>query len=273
MSGRLRDKVALVTGAGLHGDGWSNGKACAVTYAREGARVMVVDLDGDAAEATAALIREEGGEAEALRGDVSDGDAVARMTRRCKQRFGALHVLHNNVGVLSAGGPVELDPADWQRSLDVNQTSMFLTCKHAIPLMLSQGGGAIVNVSSVAGFRWIGVPHVAYATTKGAVVSFTRAVALEYAARGIRANCVVPGLLDTPMIRRPMQRLDAQTAGALIANRHAASPTGAMGDAFDVAWASVYLASDEARYVTGTEIVVDGGLSQSCMSAPALPAG
>jgi len=261
----------LVTGAGSAGDGWSNGQACAVTYAREGAQVLVVDLDAGAAAATAALIGTEGGVADAFRADVSDADDVAAMTAACIARFGALHVLHNNVGILSSGGPVELGLDAWNRSVAVNQTSMFLTCKHAIPAMLASGGGAIVNVSSVAGFRWIGVPHVAYATTKGAIVSFTRAVALEYAARGIRANCVVPGLLDTPMIHRPMDDVPRAEAERLLANRHAASPTGRMGDAFDVAWASVFLASDEARYVNGTEIVVDGGLSNACMREAALP--
>lgn len=271
MADRLKGKVVLLTGGGGPEDAWSNGKACAVTYAREGARVLVADRDGDAAEHTASLIRGEGGEAVACTADVSRVEDVARMVAACHAAFGRVDVLHNNVGILAPGGPVDLSLADWQRTVDVNQTSMFLTCKHALPVMLEGGGGAIVNVSSLSGFRWAGVAHVAYATTKAAVVAFTRAVALEYAARGVRANCVVPGLLDTPMVRRPLEGLGAQQAEGIVANRHAASPTGTMGDAFDVAWASVYLASDEARYVNATEIVVDGGLSYVSMTAPVLP--
>lgn len=166
-----------------------------------------------------------------------------------------------NVGILASGGPVELSEADWDRVVAVNQTSMFLTCKHGIPHMLRQGGGAIVNIASIAGIRWLGIPYVVYTTTKGAVISFTMSVAMQYAKQGIRANCVLPGLMNTPMIREPLKEHYGGDIDAMLRARSEASPTGAMGDAWDVAHAALFLASDEARYVTATQIVVDGGLT------------
>jgi NAD(P)-dependent dehydrogenase (short-subunit alcohol dehydrogenase family) len=171
-------------------------------------------------------------------------------------------VLHNNVGIVLPGGPVELSEADWDRTASVNVRSVFLTCKHAIPHMLERGAGAIVNVSSVGGLRWTGLPYVAYAASKAAVLQVTQSVALQYARQNIRANAVVPGLIDTPLVRASLSKSygDADI-DQIVQRRHAQAPMGRMGDAWDVAHAALFLASDEARYVTGTSIIVDGGLS------------
>jgi NAD(P)-dependent dehydrogenase (short-subunit alcohol dehydrogenase family) len=269
MPGRLSGKVALVTGAGSSGPGWGNGKAAAVLFAREGARIMAADVNEAAARETATLVQAEGGEAAAMACDVSRADQVQALVAETVRRFGRLDILHNNVGIAVTGGPVALAEAEWDRVSAVNLKSMFLTCKYALPVMDAQAPnahglrGAIVNIASIAGIRWTGVSYISYATTKGAVLPFTRSVALEYAKRGIRANCILPGLMDTPMVR------GAAIAGAyakgdideMVRLRNAQCPTGKMGDAWDVAHAALYLASDEAKYVTGAELVVDGGLT------------
>jgi NAD(P)-dependent dehydrogenase (short-subunit alcohol dehydrogenase family) len=262
MAGRLKGKVALIMGAGSSGPGWGNGKASAVLTAREGARVFCVDLVPEAAEKTASIIREEGGEAEAHAADVSEGPSVEGAVQACVRAFGGLDLLHNNVGILEVGGPVELSEESWDRQMAVNLRSMYLACKHAIPLMLERGGGAIVNTASIAGIRYLGVPYIAYSSSKGAVVSFTRAIALQYAGQGIRANSVLPGLMNTPMITEPLK--EAYAAGdveKMIETRDRQCPMGHMGDAWDVAHAVLFLLSPEARYITGTELIVDGGLT------------
>jgi len=262
MAGRLDGKVALVMGAGASGPGWGNGKAAAVLFAREGARVFCVDLVHEAAQQTVAIIRGEGGEAEAFQADVSDGAAVAGAVEGCLEAFRGLDLLDNNVGILEVGGPVELSEESWDRQMAVNLRSMYLACKHAIPAMLRGGGGAIVNIGSIAGLRYLGVPYIAYSASKGAVTAFTRAVALQYADQGIRANSIAPGLMNTPMIVEPLA--DAYAAGdveEMIAARDRQCPMGHMGDAWDVAYAALFLLSDEAKYVTGTELVVDGGIT------------
>jgi NAD(P)-dependent dehydrogenase (short-subunit alcohol dehydrogenase family) len=262
MGERLKGRVALVVGAGSVGPGWGNGKAAAVLFAREGARVFCVDINPAAAEETVGIIRGEGGEATAQRADVSKAEEVAAAVARCVELYGRIDVLDNNVGIVEVGGPVEASEASWDRVMDVNLKSMFLTCKHVLPVMEAQGKGAIVNIGSVAGIRWLGVPYISYHASKGAVVSFTRAVALEYAARGIRANAILPGLMNTPMIVEPLK--DAYAGGdveKMLELRAAQCPMGRMGDAWDVARAALFLASDEAGYITGTELVVDGGIT------------
>ncbi len=262
MGERLKDRVALVVGAGSVGPGWGNGKAAAVLFAREGAKVFCVDINPAAAEATADIIAGEGGEAVAFQADVSKAADVAEMVARCLEHYGRIDVLDNNVGILEVGGPVEASEASWDRVMEVNLKSMFLTCKHVLPAMERQGAGVIVNIGSIAGLRWLGVPYISAHASKGAVVSFTRAVALEYAAKGIRANAVLPGLMNTPMIVEPLK--DAYAGGdvdKMLEMRAAQCPMGRMGDAWDVAHAALFLASDEARYVAGTELIVDGGIT------------
>jgi NAD(P)-dependent dehydrogenase (short-subunit alcohol dehydrogenase family) len=268
MGRRLDGKVAIVTGAGSVGPGWGNGKAAAVLFAREGARVLAVDLNKAAANETRNIIREEGGEAAVFAGDVSKNADVAAMVAACKKAFGRVDILHNNVGIAVTGGAVDLDEADWDRVQAVNLKSMFLTCKHAIPLMLKNKPdcagqrGAIVNIGSIAGSRWTGISYIAYSTTKGAILPLTRSIALEYARQGIRANVVQPGLMNTPMVHQAnFSSLYAGTNDDMVAARDAQCPTGKMGDGWDVAYAALFLASQEAKYVTGTELVVDGGLT------------
>ncbi len=273
MAGRLQDRVALVVGAGSSGPGWGNGKATAALFAREGARVFCVDRNAAAAEETAGIVASEGNTAAAHAANVTDAGQVADMVAACLERFGRIDVLHNNVGIVEVGGPVEASEESWHRVMDVNLTSMFLTCKHVLPVMVKQfeesggepgasRGGAIVNIASVAGIRWTGIPYISYAASKAGVIQFTRSVAIQYAKQGIRANSVLPGLMNTPMIREPLK--DVYAGGdidKMIALRDAQSPTGKMGDAWDVAYASLFLASDEAKYVTATELVVDGGIT------------
>ena len=261
-AGRLAGKVAMVVGAGSSGPGWGNGKATSVLFAREGAKVFCIDINLAAAGETVAMIRGEGGAAEACRADVAKVEDVAAMVARCLEVYGRIDVLDNNVGILEVGGPVEASEESWDRVIDVNLKSMFLTCKHVLPVMLRQGGGVIVNIASIAGIRDTGVPYISYSASKGAVIPFTRSVALQYARQGIRANAVVPGLLNTPMIVEPLK--DVYAAGdidEMIRKRNAQCPTGKMGDAWDVAYAALFLASDEAKYITGTELVVDGGIT------------
>jgi NAD(P)-dependent dehydrogenase (short-subunit alcohol dehydrogenase family) len=259
---RLHDRVAIVTGAGSSGPGWGNGKATAVLFAREGARVLAVDVNRDAVEETCAIIRGEGRRVEAFVADVTDAGQVDAMVRHALATLGRVDVLHNNVGIVEVGGCVEATEASWDRVLDVNVTSMFLTCKAVLPHMERQGRGVIVNISSVAGIRWLGVPYVSYSASKAAILGLTQSIALEYARKGIRANCILPGLMNTPMIVEPLAGVYGQgDVDRMLAARAAQCPTGAMGDAWDVAYAALFLASDEARYITGTQLVVDGGLS------------
>jgi NAD(P)-dependent dehydrogenase (short-subunit alcohol dehydrogenase family) len=260
MTDRLKDKIALVFGAGSIGPGWGNGKATAVAYAREGARVLAVDLNLDAANETTEIIRSEGGSCEAVAANVTVADDIARVVAHCMQIHGRIDILHNNVGMAYIGGPVEMTEKTWNDSMLLNVGSIFLTCKHVLPIMVAQGAGAIVNVSSIASIRWLGTAYIAYASSKAAVNQFTQAVALQYARNGIRANAILPGMMNTPTARASLNSQFDDEAD-LVAKRNAACPTGAMGDAWDIAHASVFLASDEARYITGVLLPVDGGMT------------
>ena len=264
MSGRLQGKSAIVFGAGSSGPGWGNGKAAAVAYAREGASVACVDLAPEAAEETAAIIREEGGAALALCADVTDFPSVNGAAGAAVAAFGGISILHNNVGVTHMGGPVELDEAAFQAALDLNIGPVYRTAKAVLPHMVEAGGGAIVNISSLAAIRYVGYPYFAYYATKAAVNQATVALAMQYARAGIRANCIMPGLIDTPLIYK---QISSQYASAqdMVAARDALVPMGRMGTAWDVAAAAVFLASDEARFITGVCLPVDGG--QSCAAA------
>ena len=257
---RLAGKAALVLGAGSSGPGWGNGKAAAVLFAREGARVACVDVNPVAAEETCALIAAEGNEAVALHADVMREADVAAAVAAMVARFGTLDVLHNNVGAADMGELHELEEARWRRSLDLNLTGAFLACKHAIPVMLRQGRGSIVNVSSIAADRVNAYPYYGYYAAKAGLNHLTRAIAVHYAARGIRANAVMPGLMDTPLIHTQISGHYADK-DEMMRQRHAMSPMGRMGDTWDVARAALFLASDDAAYVTGAILPVDGGLS------------
>lgn len=259
---RLKDRVVMVIGAGSIGEGWGNGKASAVLAAREGARVFAVDINPDAADETVGLIRAEGLEATAYQADVADSAQVRAMVDACIHRYGAIDVLHHNVGIVPLGGPVELDEATWDRALAVNLTSAFLTCKYTLPHMERQQRGVVLVTGSIAGIRYTGVPYVAYSATKAAVIQLCQSVALQYAAKGIRANCILPGLMNTPFIYQGLSEGYSQgDTERMIAMRNAQCPTGKMGDAWDVANTMVFLASDDAKYITGQNLVVDGGIT------------
>ncbi|MFC5498542.1 SDR family NAD(P)-dependent oxidoreductase [Caenimonas terrae] len=263
--GRLRGRVALVTGAGSVGPGWGNGRAIAVRFAEEGALVFGTDRDPARLVETTDRIGAAGGTIATAGCDVTSSDSVAAMVAQCIERFGRIDVLVNNVGGSARGGPVEMDEAVWDNQVDQNLKSVFLACKHVLPHMLAQGGGAIVNISSTSGLRWTGAAQIAYASTKAGVIQFSRALAVQYAGQGIRVNTVVPGQLHTPMVEA---RLAGQRAGgdvdALLKQRQSRIPLPFMGDGRDTAAAALFLASDEARFITGAELVVDGGMSVRC---------
>lgn len=260
MTGKLADKAAIITGAGSIGPGWGNGKAAAVQFAREGAAVLAVDINRDAAAETRSIIESEGGRCVVHVADVSDAAAVAAMTEAAIDAFGKIDVLHNNVGLVEPGGPEQIVEANWDRLIEVNVKSIYLTVRAVVPHMVGAGGGAIINVSSIASFHSIGYPSVSYAASKGAINAMTRNMAVQYAKHGIRCNSILPGLMDTPLLQGAI----ADTYGdaeAMIAKRNAQVPMGFMGDAWDTAKAAVFLASDDARYITGIELVVDGGFT------------
>ncbi len=266
MQGRLDNKVAIVTGAGSIGEGWGNGKAVATLFAREGAKVVAADINIDAAIETRDTITREKGICTAVEADVSKNEGVRDLVDRCIETFGRVDILHNNVGILETGGPVETSEENWDRVYRVNTKSMFLTCKHVLPLMESQGGGSIVNISSTTGIRYQGVPYIAYASSKAAVIQFTKSIALQYADKNIRSNVIIPGHVDTPMTHKSLAEAYAKgDVKKMIEKRNAECPRKRMGDAWDVAYAALFLASDEAGYINGAELVVDGGLS--CRSA------
>ena len=262
MAGRLQDKVALITGAGSVAEGWGNGKATAVLFAREGAKILAADINQEAADETRRLVEEEGGSCVAVAADVTDSGAVTDMINTCVSAFGRIDILHNNVGGSVPGGPVEMAEADWDANIDLNLKSVFLTCKSALPIMEAQCKGVIVNVASIAGMTYYGSDLIAYRASKAGLVQFTRGVAMQYIRRGIRANTVIPGLMYTPLVAH---RIAGQYHGGdldkTVERRNAMCPMGHMGDAWDVAYAALFLASDEAKYVTATEILVDGGFT------------
>jgi NAD(P)-dependent dehydrogenase (short-subunit alcohol dehydrogenase family) len=251
-------------GAGSSGPGWGNGKATAVLFAREGAKVVCADIDAKAAAETVNLIEAEGGSGVSRRCDVTQHAAVKATVSAVVEAYGQIDILHNNVGIAQTGGVVDVDDAVWDRVLQVNLKGAFLTMKEAIPHMRQQGGGAIINISSIAAVRHIGIPYASYYASKAALTHLTRATAVEEAAAKIRCNAILPGLMRTPMVEHSVGLAESYAEGdieAMWRKRDAQVPMGHMGDAWDVARAALFLASDEARYITGIELVVDGGLT------------
>lgn len=269
MGERLKGKVAIVAGAGSIGPGWGNGKATATVFAREGASVVCADRNLDAAEETAAIIKGEGGDAFAVKADVTSEDDLRALVEATLARHGRIDVLDNNVGIAEVGSVVDLPLETWERVFKVNLTGCFLAMKHVIPVMQRQfaqsgQGGSIVNISSIASLRHTGVPYASYGASKAAMNQLTRTTAAQYAPQKIRVNAVLPGLMKTPMVERSAGLAQSYGKGdvaAMWAARDRQVPMGHMGEAWDVAFAALFLASDEARYVTGIELIVDGGVT------------
>lgn len=262
---RFKQKVAIVTGAGCVGEGWGNGRAMAVRLAEEGARVFAVDRDEVTLAETIARAGDAAKSIETHICDVTSAESVEAMVKACLQKFGAIDVLINNVGGSAAGGPTEMTEESWDRQMALNLKSVFLTSKFVLPTMIAKKNGAIVNMASTSGMRWTGSAQVAYAASKAGVIQMSKVMAVQYASSGVRVNTVVPGQLHTPMVE---VRLAKQRAGgdvdSLLAQRLKRIPLGFMGDGRDSASAALFLASDDARFITGTEIVVDGGMTARC---------
>lgn len=256
----LKGKVALVMGCGSVAEGWGNGRAIATLMARQGAKVYGTDLILENAQNTQTIIREEGHDCFVTSCDVTKADDVKRVIDDCMTKYGRIDILVNNVGLSQPGGPVDMTEEVWDEQLQINLKGTFLACKWVIPIMEKQGGGSIINVSSVAGLRYIGKPQVAYATAKAGLIQFTKTTAIIHAASGVRLNTVVPGLMHTPLIDGLAKKYAKGDTEGFIAHRHKQVPMQHMGTGWDVANAALFLAADESRYITGTEIVVDGGL-------------
>jgi NAD(P)-dependent dehydrogenase (short-subunit alcohol dehydrogenase family) len=254
VAGRLEGKTAIVTGAGSRGPGVGTGKAMSVLFAREGARVCLVDREPERAEETLATIAGEGGEAFVVAADVSSGSDCERIVADTVARWGRLDVLVNNVGIVPAPAPPhEVEEEDWDLVLTVNLKSVLLMTKHGVPRMIEGGGGSIVNISSTGALISTGQTS-AYGASKAAIIRLTADTAVAYGRAGVRANAIAPGFIYTPLV-------SDQTAQSR-EDRRRATPLGIEGDAWDIAWTALFLASDEARYVTGACIPVDGGLTQ-----------
>jgi NAD(P)-dependent dehydrogenase (short-subunit alcohol dehydrogenase family) len=259
---RLKDKVAIVAGAGSIAPGWSNGKATAVLFAREGAKVFAVDRDLASVADTKAVIAHEGGECTVHQADVSVAAEVDAMVAACLAAYGRVDVLFNNVGLQIVGGPLEISETDWDRIMTVNVKSMYLACRAVIPHMIAQGGGSIINNSSTAAIRFT-YANVGYAASKGAVKQLTQNIGVQYAAKGIRCNCVMPGYIATPRITDRLRRSNPDDYDEKIRERQMNVPNGRLGTAWDVAYGVLYLASDESAFVNATELVIDGGQTAS----------
>jgi len=253
--GRLAGKVCIVTGAGSRGPGIGNGRAMAIVFAREGARVVLVDHKRDRAEETlASFDEEEKARARLVEADVSTAGGCSHVVAEAVSASGRIDVLVNNVGIAGPpGNVVDVDMKEWDRAMAVNLSSMALMAKHSVPVMAAQGGGSIVNISSTAALSGA-FPSIFYPVSKGAIVPLTRQMALQHGAQGIPVNCVAPGLAYTPMVSA--RGMSEETRE----RRRQAAPLAIEGDAWDVAYAGLYLATDEARWVTGVVIPVDGGL-------------
>jgi NAD(P)-dependent dehydrogenase (short-subunit alcohol dehydrogenase family) len=262
MAGRLAGKVAIVVGAGQGpGEGLGNGRATAIRFAQEGARVVAADNRLQSAEETAAMAAKDGGTCAAVAADVTVEASLAAMVAFARERFGRVDILHNNVGVSIAGGdagPLEITEAAFDRIAAINLRGTIMACKHVLPLMRAQRAGAIVNISSVA--AWENYPYVTYKATKAALVAYTQQLAIHNAEHGVRANVILPGLMDTPMAVDTRARAMGKTRAEVAAMRDARVPLRhKMGTAWDVANAALFLASDEANFITGVALPVDGG--------------
>jgi NAD(P)-dependent dehydrogenase (short-subunit alcohol dehydrogenase family) len=249
---RLAGKVALVTGAGN-----GMGREVSLLFAREGARVVVADFAEDGGNSTVDAVRDAGGDATFVRVDVADDDQVQKMVAATMRAYGSLHVLYNNAGIFPAddGGLTETPEPTWDHVMDVNLKGVWLGCKHGVPAMLDSGGGVIVNVASFVALMGAATAQIAYTASKGGVLALTREIAVEYARRGIRANALCPGPIDTPMLAELLSDPERR------ARRLVHIPMGRLGRAEELARAGLFLASDDSSFMTGAALVVDGGIT------------
>ncbi len=249
---RLDGKSAIVVGAGARGEPTGTGFAAAMLFAKEGAQVLLVDYDQDRAEASLLAIEEAGGCASIFLADVTNEDNCRDMVATCSERYGALHILYNNVATGGSGTVTDIQEAELDEVLALNLKSAIFTCKHAIPAMKESGGGSIINIASIDGLRAGGARNVPYAVTKAGMIQLTRVLAVHHGRDNIRVNCIAPGHIYAPFVRR----IDQETR----ARRRKIAPLGTEGTAWDVAWAALFLASDEARWISGVVLPVDAGL-------------
>ncbi|WP_067662787.1 SDR family NAD(P)-dependent oxidoreductase [Nocardia miyunensis] len=261
MSHKLEGKTAVVVGGGqTPGATLGNGRAVALTFARHGANVLVVDRDADSAEETAKLVRAEGGSAASHRADITVEQDCAGILDAAVRAYGQVDVLHNNVGIVPAGRTEEISAEKWRQGFEVNLTGMWLTCKYVLPHMRERGTGAVINISSMAGLLYAG-DNITYSTSKAAVHSLTRCLAIEYAPHGIRVNCIAPGMMDTPMGVDSVARASGADRETVAAQRAALVPMGHQGTSQDIANAALFLATDDSAFITGTVLPVDGGFT------------
>ena len=266
MVDRVKGRVAIVTGAGSAvPDVMGNGKAAGILYAREGAQVVLVDKS-NTVEETKRLIAQEGGECITFEADASKPGDCEAIIEKCVETYGRVDILHNNVGIEIPGGMHETSEADWDKTMNINLKGTFLMCKYALPHMEEQGSGCIINISSIQAIRTLSYSSVAYCVSKAGIIALTREVAIQYAQKGIRANAILPGLMDTSMVVASLTDAFGGNIEAVTKTRDGMCPTGKQGDAWDTAHAALFLASDEAKYITGAALVVDGGLT--CMVKP-----
>ncbi|TAJ97842.1 MAG: SDR family oxidoreductase [Reyranella sp.] len=251
-------------GAGSIGPGWGNGKATAALFAREGARVVAVDRDAAAAAETARVIREEGGECIEAVADISVAADVDAVVHKTIDTWGRIDVLHNNVGIVGLGNALKVTEATWEQSFAVNSRGLMLSCQKVIPHMVAQGGGSIINISTIASVRYLGFSYTAYDASKAAVNVLTRSIAVDFGPKGIRANTILVGMMDTPLARGGIVAA-GRDIDAIYAGYTKQIPLRRMGTGWETANLALFLASDESSYITAAEIPVDGGLIARCL--------
>ena len=256
----LKDKIAIVSGCGSIGNGFGNGRAIATLLARQGAKVIGTDINEEAGKNTADFIKNEGNEFTFYKVNMTDQTSVKKFFNQTETQNKKIDILVNVVGQSEPGGPVEIDSRTWQHQFMLNLNTAYFCIKYAIPIMEKNSGGSIVNISSVAGLRYVGKPQVGYSSSKAALIQMTKTTAVIEAKKNIRLNCVVPGLMHTPLVDRLAQKYADGDYEGFVKKRHNQVPMGRMGESWDVANAVLFLCSDEAKYITGTEIIVDGGL-------------
>lgn len=262
---RFENNVVMVVGAGAPSGGVSNGLAAAVLYAREGARVFAIDAQASHAETTREIVCSEGGEIDVAIADISEQGGVQDAVAQCLERFGTIDVLHNNVGIIKQGGPNAITLQDWHRLLDVNLSGIFMVCREVLPVMETAGGGAIVNISSVSGIKVSTSPHIAYAASKAGLMQMAKEIAVEYGPKGIRVNNILPGGIESAVARKHWAEmrgvLSPKEVNSMLERQKEAIPMRRLGTPWEVAKAALFLASDEASFITGADLIVDGGLT------------